>query len=67
MDMVANHQTLAVLALERGDYLGAAQHYRAAANCYPLPEQEEACRKLAEQEVALQKAQEANGMVLVEK
>jgi hypothetical protein len=59
MDMIANHQTLAVLAHERGDYLGAAQHYRDAANCYQSLEQEEACRKLAEQELALQKAQEA--------
>jgi hypothetical protein len=63
MDTIAYHQKLAVLAHERGDYLSAAQHYRDAANCYPSPAQAEPYLKLAEQELAHEKATE---MILVE-
>jgi hypothetical protein len=63
MDTIAYHQRLAVLAHERGDYLSAARHYQDAANCYPSPQQGEACLKLAEQELA---QEEANAVILVE-
>jgi hypothetical protein len=58
MDTIAYHQMLAVLAHDRGDYLRAAHHYEAAANCYRSPEQGELCRKLAEEELARAKVEE---------
>ncbi len=63
MDTIAYHQKLAVLAHERADYLSAAQHYMDAANCYPSPEQAEACLNLAQQELA---HEGANAVILVE-
>ena len=63
MDTIADHQQLAVLAHERGDYLSAARHYRGAANCYPSPEQRDLCLKLAERELA---QEGANPVILVE-
>ncbi len=43
--------------------MSAARHYQDAANCYPSPEQAEACLKLAEQEMA---HEDANVVILVE-
>ena len=63
MDTIAYHQKLAVLAHERGDYLGAARHYQDAANCYPSAQQRELCLKLAEEELA---QEGANPVILVE-
>jgi hypothetical protein len=56
MDIIAEHQTLAVLAHERGDYRRAAQHYRDAANCYPTVEQAERCLRWADHELAHEQA-----------
>jgi hypothetical protein len=63
MATIGYHQKLAVQAHERGDYFNAARHYQDAANCYPLPEQQEVCLKWAEQELA---QEEANVSILVE-
>jgi hypothetical protein len=43
--------TSAVLAHERGDYFSAAQHYEDAAECYLKPEEGDACRQLAKEEL----------------
>jgi hypothetical protein len=56
MDIIAQHQKLAVRAHERGDYWSAAQHYRDAANCYRTPEEAACCLQWAEQEVAQEEA-----------
>lgn len=63
MDTIAYHQTLAVLAHERGDHLSAARHYQDAANCCPSPEQRDQCLQLAEQELT---HKDMNVVVLVE-
>jgi hypothetical protein len=60
MDTIGYHQHLAALAHERGDYLSAARHYEDATNCYPTPEQRESCLKLAEEELAYEKARAGN-------
>jgi hypothetical protein len=59
MDTIGYHQQLARLAHERGDYLTAAWHYQDAANCYPSQEQGDHCLKLAEQELANERANAA--------